>query len=92
MDDYMLSTSDNPFNPYTDWDQWYAFDVAAGYHTSAYLARIVVTSHDLSDADQDLAIKDAMDEILEYNLSGMHIKVLAPATTVPPVPDATVIS
>ena len=78
MDDYMLSTSDNPFNPYTDWDQWYAFDVAAGYHTSAYLARIVITSHELSEADQDLAIKDAIDEIVEHNFSGKHIKVFAP--------------
>lgn len=92
MDDYMLSTSDNPFNPYTQWDQWYAFDVAAGYHTSAYLARITVTSHELSDVDQDLAIKDAMDEILEYNLSGMHIKVLAPSNPTPALADATVIS
>ena len=92
MDEYMLSTSDNPFNPYTQWDQWYAFDVAAGYHTSAYLARIVVTSHNISDVDQDLAIKDAIDEILEYNFSGMHIKVMAPETLTPSAPGATVIS
>lgn len=78
MDDYMLSTSDNPFNPYTHWEQWYAFDVAAGYHTSAYLARLVVTSYELSDADQDLAITQAMDEILEFNLTGNYIKVHAP--------------
>ena len=76
---YMLTTSDNPYNPYTDWDQWYAFDVAAGYHTSAYLARIVKTSHDLSEEDQDLAITQGIDDILELNLSGKHIKVSAPS-------------
>ena len=75
MDEYMLSTSDNPFNPYTHWDEWYAFDVAAGYHTSAYLARIVRTSDELSESDQSLAIKEAIDEILEYNLTGNYIKV-----------------
>ena len=83
MDDYMLSTSDNPFNPYLQWEQWYAFDVAAGYHTSAYLARLVVTSHELSDSDQDLAIKDAIDEIVELNLTGNYVKVFAPKTTTP---------
>lgn len=79
MDDYMLSTSDNPFNPYTHWEQWYAYDAAAGYHTPAYLARVVVTSYELSDADQSLAIRDGIDEILEYNLTGNYIKVMAPA-------------
>ena len=78
MNEYMLSTSDNPFNPYTHWEQWYAFDVAAGYHTSAYLARIVVTSHELSESDQDLAITQAIDEILEFNLTGNYIKVFPP--------------
>lgn len=76
--DYMLSTSDNPFNPYTHWEQWYAYDAAAGYHTPAYLARVVVTSYELSEADQTLAITDAIDEILMYNLTGNYIKVMAP--------------
>lgn len=75
MDEYMLSTSDNPFNPYTHWDEWYAYDVASGYHTSDYLARIVRSSDELSDADQSLAIKEAIDEILEFNLTGNYIKV-----------------
>lgn len=78
MDEYMLSTSDNPFNPYAEWEQWYAHDTAAGYHTSAYLARVVVTSSDLSEADQELAIKDGIDEILEMNLTGNYIKVYPP--------------
>lgn len=74
MDDYMLTTSDNPFSPYTEWRQWYAFDAAAGYHTPAYLGRVVVTSNELSEADQDLAIKDAIDEILQFNLTGKYVK------------------
>ena len=82
MDDYMLSTSDNPFNPYTHWDQWYAWDSSAGYHTPAYLDRVVRSSNDLSEADQDLAINDGIDEILEYNLTGKYIKVFAPKVPV----------
>lgn len=74
MDEYMLTTSDNPFNPYTQWDEWYAFDVSAGYHTSAYLARIVRSSDELSESDQSLAIKDAIDEVLEFNVTGNYVK------------------
>ena len=74
MDEYMLTTSDNPFDPYTQWDEWYAFDVGAGYHTSAYLARIVRSSDELSERDQSLAIKEAIDEILEFNLTGNYVK------------------
>lgn len=74
MEEYMLTTSDNPFNPYTHWDEWYAFDVGAGYHTTSYLARVARSSTELSASDQALAIKDAIDEILEYNLTGNYIK------------------
>lgn len=80
MDDYMLSTSDNPFNPYTQWEQWYNWDATAGYHTPSYLDRVVRTSHELSEADQMLAIKEGIDEILRMNLTGTYIKVLNPTT------------
>lgn len=75
MEEYMLSTADNPYNPYKDWDQWYAYDTRTGYHTSAYLARVVFTSHELSDADQDVAINDAIEDILDLNITGNYVKV-----------------
>lgn len=71
----MLTTVDNPFDPFTQFDQWYAWDQAAGYYTSDYLARIVRTSDDLSDADQDLAIEYAIDEIVRENVLGIYRKV-----------------
>lgn len=72
---HMLTTIDNPFDPFTQFDEWYAWDEAAGYHTSAYLARIVRTSDELSDADQDLAIEQAIDEICRENILGVYKKV-----------------
>lgn len=71
----MLTTVDNPHDPFTDYDGWYAFDFRMGYHTPGLLARIVVTSDELSDADQSLAIQQAIDEIVQENVSGMHRKV-----------------
>ena len=72
---YMLTTTDNPWNPWTHWDEWYAWDRAAGYDTPGYLARVATTSIDLSDADQDLAVKDAIDEIVSMNILGIYIKI-----------------
>lgn len=71
----MLTTVDNPYNPFTHFDEWNVFDQAAGYHTLSFLARIVVTSDDLSEADQHQAIELAIDEIVRENVSGVHRKV-----------------
>jgi hypothetical protein len=71
----MLTTIDNPYNPFTQFDDWYAFDVGMGYNTCSYLSRIAIVSEELSDADIDLAIERAIDEILELNLTGKYIKV-----------------
>lgn len=70
----MLTTLDNPFDPFTQFDEWYAWDERAGYHTTSFLARIVQTSHELSDADQDLAIERAIDECVRENVNGNFVK------------------
>lgn len=76
MDLYMLTTTDNPFDPVTQYDEWFAWDMAH-YNTNALLARVVRTSPELSDADQELAIQLAIDEIVQENVSGVHTKVKA---------------
>ena len=73
--DYMLTTIDNPFNPYTHFDEWFAFDVRNGYNTSSYLARIVRTSDELSEADQEVARRNAIDEIVKQNVLGIYKKI-----------------
>lgn len=68
----MLTTIDNPYNPYTHFDEWNAYDVAMGYNTCAYLARIANNSFELSEADQDLEVQSAIDEIVGYNILGIY--------------------
>lgn len=72
---HMLTTVDNPFDPFTQFDAWFSFDVAKGYHTPGYLARIVVDSDELSEAELSQAIEDAIDEIIELNVLGVFRKV-----------------
>lgn len=73
--EYMLTTVDNPFNPFTRFDEWLEYDMRMGYNTSAFLDRIARVSPDLSEPDQALAIQNAIDEIVSENVSGMWRKV-----------------
>jgi hypothetical protein len=73
--EYMLTTLDNPYNPFTQMEDWRAFDERAGYYTCSYLARVCFTSDELSEEDQLIAINNAIDEILLYNLTGNYVKV-----------------
>ena len=47
-----LTTEDNPYDPFDEFEEWFNFDVTQGYHTCAYLARVTTTSTDLTEADQ----------------------------------------
>ena len=71
----MLTTVDNPFDPFDDFKAWYAYDVSSGYHTCSFLARILNDSDQLSDADHDLAVVMAIDEIVSENVLGIYRKV-----------------
>lgn len=64
----MLTTYDNPYDPFTDFDDWLAYD-SQNYHSCEYLARIARTSPDLSDQINGLEIEKAIDEICDLNPS-----------------------
>ena len=78
--DVMLTTVDNPWNPFTNYDEWYAYDNAKGYATPSLLARVANVSLDLSDPDFQFAVRQAMNEIVNLNVSGMHTLIHRPAT------------
>jgi hypothetical protein len=78
---HMLSTSDNPWNPWINFNEWNAYDMRAGHHTLAYLARIAVSSDDLSEPDQEAAVESAIEEIVSLNINGLYIKVPEPETS-----------
>lgn len=72
----MVTTTDNPYNPFKQYDAWRSYDEAvAGYYTNSYLARIAVTSPELSPTEMDQAIEDAVDEICE-----MDLRLVSPVT------------
>lgn len=74
MNENMLTTVDNPFDPVTQFNEWNTWDRYAGYNTLAYLARVVITSGELSPALQSQAIEEAIDTIINENV-GLYKKV-----------------
>lgn len=75
MKSSMLTTIDNPYDPFTQFDDWFAFDEQKGYHTCAYLARLANTSDELSDEENDAEIENAIDSIVKLNVLGIYRKV-----------------
>lgn len=71
----MLSTIDNPFNPFSEFDKWLDYDLEKGYYSCGYLARIARTSDSMSETENDEEIERAIDEIVMYNPLGIYVKV-----------------
>lgn len=76
--EHMLTTVDNPYDPFTQYDDWYNYDTQQGYNTASFLARITKTSINLSEKDFEQAIEDAIDEIVTENVRGIYKKVAKP--------------
>ena len=71
----MLTTFDNPYNPFEQFTSWFLFDVEKGYDSCAYLGRIARTSDQLSEEENDLEVERAIDEIIKYDFRNIYKKV-----------------
>lgn len=71
----MLTTSDNPYDPFEQFQSWFLFDVEKGYNSCAYLARIARISDQLSDEENNAVIEEAIDEIIKYDFMNIYKKV-----------------
>ncbi len=68
---WLLTTTDNPYNPFTQWKRWYYQDLRLGHDTPGLLARLSTSS----EAIDDEATEAAMYDVVKYNFSGKHIMV-----------------
>lgn len=79
MAKYMLTTNDNPFDPYNQFDSWFMFDVDKGYNSCGLLDRVARTSDSLTEGENDAEIERAIDEIIKYDPLNVYRKVPVPA-------------
>ena len=71
----MLTTIDNPFDPFDDFSSWFLYDIEKGYNTCSYLARIAKTSEQFTEKENDEEIERAIDEIIEHDFMHIYVKV-----------------
>lgn len=75
MAKYMLTTFDNPYNPFTEFGSWLQYDVMKGYNTCDRLARVADVTDNLSDEDADELIEQAMDDLVSADILNIFRKV-----------------
>lgn len=71
-----VTTLDNPFDPFKQYDAWQRWDEDHGYYTLSLICRYLNTSDDLGEAHYYKALEDAVDKIVHYNFTGNYRKVV----------------
>lgn len=70
-----LTTTDNDYDPFTQFTLWLLRDNELGYNTCGYLANVAKLSDDMTDKEVEEEIERAIDEIIEFNPLGIYVKV-----------------
>ena len=71
----MLTTIDNPYDPFTEFDKWYIFDSSKGYDSCGLVARLTQTSTAFTEEEQKRDIETAIDGFLEVDPLHIYKKV-----------------
>lgn len=72
---FMLTTVDNPFDPFEQFDDWYSFDKEKGYDSSERLDRIANFTDDMTDVEINTETERAIDEIIFHDFLDIYKKV-----------------
>lgn len=71
----MLTTFDNPFDPFEQFIDWQLFDIEHGYNTASYLARVAKLTDDMTQKEEIEEVERAVDEIILNNPLPIYKKV-----------------
>lgn len=75
LNEYAITTKDNPFDPFDQFDQWFLFDVEKGYNTCAKLGRLGRISDEMSQKEENDEVERVIDRIIELDFLNIYIKV-----------------
>ena len=70
----MLTTFDNPFNPFVDFSSWYMYDCEKNYNTSSRLARIANIDSEMTEQEKEDEMERAMNLIVKYDFEDTYVK------------------
>ena len=71
---HMLTTFDNPFNPFVDFRAWFSYDCEKKHNTCGRLARLVELNSEMTEKEIDEEKERAMDFIIKYDLEEKFFK------------------
>lgn len=75
-DEVRLTTYDNPYSPFDEFDRWLQFDrYEKQYDTIELLARNVDLIDNAEDFDEDEVRTIVINDIVKRNPFGVHIKI-----------------
>ena len=75
MDDFRLTTFDNPYDPFEQFTLWYLFDTEKGYNTCGKLDRISNYSDDMTEKEVNDEHNRAIDELISFDFLNTYKKV-----------------
>ena len=65
--DVFITTYDNPYDYFKQFDEWLNFDRQKGYYTLEYVARLAKLAPDLSEEEQNIEMESVFDKMIEWN-------------------------
>ena len=80
--EHMLTTFDNPYDPFEQFTLWHLFDIEKGYKTCERLARVAKLTDDMSQQEEADENERAIDQIIEYDFLNIYKKVSKDADSV----------
>ena len=76
MKQCLLSTVDNPFDPFYQFDEWYRYDCEKGYNCSGTMMRVAKVDDSMSMTEENAEIERAIDRIIEIDPLNLYKKVV----------------
>ena len=73
----MLTTIDNPYNPFVDFAKWFVFDSVNHYNCCSYINLNAATSSAFTDSENNHLIEKAIDDLIATDFTGTYKKVFA---------------
>ena len=80
--DYLLTTIDNPYDPFEQFTLWLLFDKEQGYNTVDYIGRIIQLSPEMSRKEEEEAYDRAVDTIIANDFLNIYKRVFRQNATV----------
>ena len=66
-EDYMVTTYDNPINPFDEFELWWKTDLLLGHDCCSALAKFACLSSVDSEKFNEIDVKFAIDELIKQN-------------------------